>query len=415
MEQAKASALGPYRVLDLTDDKGFLCGKILADLGADVIKVEPPGGEPARHRGPFYQDIPHPERSLYWFAYNTNKRGITLNLQAAQGRDMLRRLARGADFLLESFPPGHLDSLGLGYEALSQINPRLIVTSITPFGQSGPCRDWKAPDIVAMALGGLTYVSGDPSRPPVRISYPQAHLFAGAYAAVGSLVAHHHRQARGEGQQVDVSVQQCCAWTSFHVPEYWDMVGINLKRAGMWRQYGHVLMRVLYPCRDGFISMSVTGGAATPQGFFRLLAWMEGEGMLGQLKGFDFRGWSASTATMEEARLVSDTFARFIETKTKEEVFRAALEMGFFAAPVSNARDLWQNEHLRARGFWVELEHPELGVSIPYPGPFVYMSRTPVTLRRRAPLIGEHNEEIYHGEMGLGREELASLKEKGVI
>ncbi len=409
-------ALGPYRVLDLSDEKGFLCGKILGDLGCDVIKVEPPRGQHSRNIGPFFGGKPHPEKSLHWFAYNTNKRGITLSLDAHRGRELFLELAASADFVVESFAPGYLDKVGLGYSVLSRTNPRLVLVSITPFGQEGPYRDWKGPDLIAMALGGLTYISGDVDRPPVRISYPQSHLLAGAYGAVGAMVAHHHRQATGEGQQVDVSMQECCVWTSFHAPEYWDLDRRALKRAGQYRTFGRdALMRIVYPCSDGFITAYIAGGAAVPKGFDDLLEWMDREGMLGPLKGFDFRSWDAWSSTPEQTRLISDVLAAFFRTKTKGEIFQAALKYGFFAAPVSDARDLWENPQLRARDFWVELEHPELGISIPYPGAFVSMSRTPIRLRRRAPLIGEHNQEVYQAELGLSSQELRRLQAEGVI
>ena len=189
-EHTPQSLLAPFRALDITDEKGFLCGKVLGDLGADVIKIEKPGGDPARSIGPFYHDIPDPEKSLYWFAFNMNKRGITLDIETADGQQIFKKLATTADFVIGSFPPGYMDKLGLGYSALSEINPQTIVTSITPFGQTGPYQDFKGSDIVAMAMSGLMYLIGDPDRPPVRISFPQAYLHAGVEGAVGSMVAH---------------------------------------------------------------------------------------------------------------------------------------------------------------------------------------------------------------------------------
>ncbi|MBI2911455.1 MAG: CoA transferase, partial [Chloroflexi bacterium] len=168
--------LSRYRVLDLADEKGQLCGRILADLGADVVKIEPPGGDPARGLGPFLHDTKDPEKSLSWYALNANKRGITLDLETEADQATLRRLAGEADFLVESFPPGHLDRLGLGYEALSGPNPRLIVISISPTGQEGPRARWATSDIVSMAMSGIMSVAGDPDRAPVRISEPQAYL-----------------------------------------------------------------------------------------------------------------------------------------------------------------------------------------------------------------------------------------------
>ena len=231
-EERKESMLGSFRVLDLTSDKGFLCGKILGDLGADVIKIEPPGGDPARSIGPFYHNIPQPEKSLYWFAFNNNKRGITLDIETRDGQEIFKGLVKTADFVIESFAPGYMDSLGLGYSALSEINPRIIVTSITPFGQTGPYKDYKASDIVVIAMMGWMYLCGDPDRPPVRISFPQAYLNASAEAAASSMIAHYYRETTGEGQHVDVSAQHSLITNAFNAPSFWEFNRIILQRAG---------------------------------------------------------------------------------------------------------------------------------------------------------------------------------------
>src|SRR3989338_8654583 len=188
-EKKTGGMLSPYRVLDLTDEKGLLCGKLLGDLGADVIKVERPGGDPARKIGPFYHDEADPEKSLFWFAFNTSKRGITLDIESAAGQATFKKLVETADFVIESFPPGYLDKLGLGYSALEKVNPGVIMVSITPFGQTGPYKDYKAPDIVAWAMGGVMYPWGDADRPPVHISHhSQAYLHAAGQAVVGALI-----------------------------------------------------------------------------------------------------------------------------------------------------------------------------------------------------------------------------------
>ena len=158
MNVKSEGSLSPYRVLDLTDEKGFLCGRIFAEQGADVVKIEPPEGDPARKVGPFYQNIPDPEKSLFWFAYNAGKRGITLNINSQEGQDIIKRLVKTADFLVESFTPGYMEGLGLGYRELEKINPRLIMASITPFGQTGPYAHWKGPDIVPWAMGGYMWM-----------------------------------------------------------------------------------------------------------------------------------------------------------------------------------------------------------------------------------------------------------------
>jgi crotonobetainyl-CoA:carnitine CoA-transferase CaiB-like acyl-CoA transferase len=192
--------LAPYRVLDLTDDKGFLCGKILADMGADVIKIEKPGGDLARNIGPFYHDIPDPEKSLSWFCYNINKRGITLDIESVDGKELFKRLVKDAHFVIESFPVGYMEKIGLGYKELEKTNPGIILTSISPFGQTGPYSNYKGSDITCMGMAVVMYLSGDPDRPPVRISSPQAFMCGSADAAAASLVAHYHRQRTGEGQ-----------------------------------------------------------------------------------------------------------------------------------------------------------------------------------------------------------------------
>src|SRR5262245_21790113 len=194
-----AGLLSPYRVLDLTDEHGILCGKILADLGADVIQIEPPGGSSARRLGPFYEDEAHPERSLFWWSYAANKRSITLNPASRDGRALLQQLVRAAHFLIESFPPGYLERLGLGYEALSALNPALIVGSGTPFGQDGPYARYRASDLNGMGMAGFMYVTGDPDRPPARVGVPHFYLHGAAAGATGAMIAHAQRVLTGQG------------------------------------------------------------------------------------------------------------------------------------------------------------------------------------------------------------------------
>src|SRR4029450_5891695 len=200
--------LSPYRVLDLTTHRGLLCGQILGDLGADVIHVEPPGGAPARRLGPFAGDVPHPDRSLFWWAQTRNQRSITLDLDATQGRDILRQLVRRAHFVLESDEPGAMAARGLGPDELRAVNPSLVSVSITPFGQDGPKAHWASSDLVLLAAGGPLYLTGDDDRPPVRLPVPQAGFHAAADAAVGGVIGHHARRRTGRGQHVDVSAQQ---------------------------------------------------------------------------------------------------------------------------------------------------------------------------------------------------------------
>src|SRR4030042_1298136 len=178
-----------YRALDLCDAKGLFCGRVLADFGVEVIQVEKPGGNPARSQGPFYHDRPDPEMGFYWLCYAANKKGITLNIETSDGQEIFRRLVEKVDFVIESFDPGYMASLGLDYASLARIKPALVMTSITPFGQDGPYRDFKASGLVCWSLGGYTWITGDADRPPVHISFPQAYLHAAAEAAVATLTA----------------------------------------------------------------------------------------------------------------------------------------------------------------------------------------------------------------------------------
>ena len=245
--------LAPYRVLDLTDERGQFAGKLLADLGADVIKVEPPQGDPARNRGPFVDDIPGPDRSLRWLAWNANKRSVTLDLSDAAGRDRFLHLAQSADFVLESFAPGRMDGLGLGYKALSEANQRLILVSISPFGQSGPYRDYQATDIVFWAMSGNMSISGESSGPPAHISDDcQSFLHAGGDAVIGALIALVQRRRTGRGQHVDLSIQEATARGLYQVTGSWDMTRRNLSRE--YRpSVGGGQLPWTWRCRDGYV------------------------------------------------------------------------------------------------------------------------------------------------------------------
>jgi len=401
--EEKESALAPYRVLDLTDERGFLCGKLFAGLGADVIKVEPPGGDPGRNTPPFYKDIPDPERSLFWFAFNTGKRSVTLDIETADGREVLRKLATTADFLVESFPPGYLDGLGIGYSALSQVNPRLIMGSITPFGQNGPYAGWKGPDIIPWAMGGYMWMTGEPGRAPVRISCPpQTYLHASAMTAVGLLLALCYRQMTGEGQHVDTSAQQCPTWMLTHTYTYWDLLKINIGRAGSYRHFGQVFLRTIWPCKDGYIAFMFAGGAIGAKGQRRIAELIDQAGMSDDwLRGLDWEDWNAAIVTQEEVDRVSQAFGQFFRTRTKAELLDEAVKSGIMLGSVNTVADIMTNPQLKARDYWEEVEHEDIGTTITYPGAPCKLTETPWRVGRRAPLIGEHNSEVFERELRL--------------
>ncbi|OGO30260.1 MAG: hypothetical protein A2Z29_09125 [Chloroflexi bacterium RBG_16_56_11] len=409
--------LSHCRALDLTDENGFLCGKILADLGADVIKIERPGGDASRRADGFWGGVPDAEKGLFWFAYNSNKRGITLDIEKVEGRDIFKKLVNTADFIVESFPPGYLDGLGIGYPALSRKRGGIIWASITPFGQAGPYRDFKGPDIVVMGMSGTLYQTGESDGPPVHISVPQAGLHAGADAAVGIMIAYYHRQRTGKGQHVDVSMQQSAAWFQANAVPTWEINGVNLKRAGAFRagMSKQVGQRQVWPCRDGYIFFNVIGGRTGAKSLSALVAWMEAEGGATDfLCNLDWNSFDMFTVTREEMDRITGPVGEFFRKHTRQELMEGAVSRGVSVGPLSSMGDLLANECLIERNFWMDLEHPELGTSITYPREFVKSSEMDCSTRFRAPLVGEHNAEIYQ-EIGLSRQDMARLGEAGII
>jgi crotonobetainyl-CoA:carnitine CoA-transferase CaiB-like acyl-CoA transferase len=409
--------LSHLRALDLTDDRGFLCGKILADLGVNVIKVERPGGDPSRHIGGFWGKTPTPEKSLYWFAYNSNKKGITLDIENPRGREIFKQLANTADFVIESFTPGYLHQFSIAYEDLSTTYPKLIWASITPFGSEGPYRDYKDADIVVMGMSGTLYQTGESDGPPVHISIPQACLHAGADAAVGCMVAYYHREATGEGQLVDVSMQQSAAWFQANAVPNYELNGGILKRAGAFRAgtSQNVGQRQVWPCKDGYVFFNVIGGRTGAKTLSSLVAWMNEEKLATDfLLRLDWNNFDMFTVTREVMDNISGPVGAFFLKHTRKELLQGAVPRGVSLGPLSSMHDLLEDECLKERKYWTQIKHPELKTSITYPKEFVRSSVSDCSIRFRAPLIGEHNSEVYK-EIGLSKADLSQLKLEGII
>jgi crotonobetainyl-CoA:carnitine CoA-transferase CaiB-like acyl-CoA transferase len=405
--------LSPYRVLDLTNEKGYFCGKILADLGADLIKIEPPEGDPGRNIGPFYHGQQDREKSLLFFAYNTNKRSITLNLQTNEGQEIFKKLAKTADFVIESFHPGYMDKIGLGYSVLKDVHPRVIMVSITPFGQEGPYKDWKASDIVAIAMGGLSHITGSPDRPPARVSVDQAYVIAGTQGAMGAMIAHYYREATGKGQHVDTSTQESVVLSALTVPQAWDLQKFIWPREGAFMSRARKRVRHLWPCKDGYIAWRLfTGGLGVKTR--AMVDWMKSQGKAGELAEINWQELDLLTVPEEKFYHWQELFGEFFKTHTKAELCREALARGIVLIPASTPKDLLADPQLEARDYWEEVEHPELGTTLTYPGA-LYKSSEVKWKIGRAPLIGEHNREVYEGELGFTKERLAAMKQSGII
>ena len=392
--------LSPYRVLELSSVRTVVCGQVLADLGADVIAVEPPSGSSARLQGPFFEDQAEPERSLFWWAHNRNKRSVTLDLEAPEGRNELLRLVKDADFLVEGFAPGYLDGLGLSYQILSDVNPRIIVTSITPFGQDGPKAGYGDSDLTLMAASSVISNWGYPDRPPVRFSIPQlAYLHAGSEAVVGCLIAHIEREKSGRGQRIDVSAQAALtiATGSLSLAGAWGAPGT--KRRGRAIIQGPLPLPFIYPCKDGFVDINFTFGATNGRRTRALMEVVYAEGFCDEATlNKDWRSYGellvSGREPLSELTRVTDCVERFTRAHTKDELHEIGSRKGLLLAPVNNIKDIIQSPQLKTRDFWVTIEHPDLNRSFLYPGAFAKFSEKPVQLRSRAPKLGEHNQEL---------------------
>jgi crotonobetainyl-CoA:carnitine CoA-transferase CaiB-like acyl-CoA transferase len=413
-EKRKNGLMSSYRVLDLTNEMGYFCGKVLADLGADVIKIEKPGGDPARKNGPFYRGNPDPEKSLYWFAFNTNKRGITLNIEKNKGQEILIKLIKNADFMIESYPPGYLAKWKLNYAELKKINPSLIMTSITPFGQEGPYAEYKGSNLIAEAMGGLMYITGEPNDRPLSTSFDYAYLHAGIQAATATMMAHYWKVENGLGQHIDLSIQEAVLITLYNAQMLWDDSHIVQGRYGgkLLRQE-KVIGGLVYPCKNGYVMWRLMGAEFAPR-LIPLIRWMEEEGMAGELKDVDWARFDMSRITQEQQDHWEGIFSKFFMSKTKEELYGETVKRGMTIFPINDVAEILQDPQLEERKFWEDVNHEELGERITYPG-------TPFKIKgfsfspRRSPLIGEHNQEIYCGELGISEEELASLMAAEVI
>lgn len=395
-------------------------GRLLADLGARVIKIEPPGGSPSRI-GPYYKDDVNPEKSLFWWAYNTGKSGITLDITRPEGKEIFKDLVLKADAVLESFDPGYLDNLKLGYNDLCEIKPGIILTSITPFGQKGPKAQYHASDLTVWASGAYLFACGNPDRAPTWISFPQAGLFGGTEGAIGTMTAIWYRNNTGEGQHVDVSMQESALSPNLNVLQMWDVSGVEFRRLGgaLYVPSTGVQQPIYFRCRDGYVMILVQGGNEPfISSSVRLVEWMEEEKMAPVwLTRLNWQtDYDATTMSQQTANMVGETVEKFTLTKTKAELYQeGAIKRKIMIAPVATTRDINEDIQLESRNYWEKLYHDELGDSVIYCGPFVKMSETPLKYKSRAPMIGEHNDEIFRRELGISPTQIDLLKQKEII
>jgi benzylsuccinate CoA-transferase BbsE subunit len=401
--------LDGVRVLDLTREPGFFAGRLLGDLGADVVKVEPPGGDPARRRPPFWGGRPDPERSLVWLALNTSKRGITLDVARSRGRELLLGLAARADVVLQTGPTGNL-----AWPDLQPRNRRLVHCAITPFGETGPRAGWRGSDLTVTATSGNLYSTGDPDRAPVRCTLPVSYYHGGIEAAVGVVFALLARERTGEGQHVDVALQEAMVMPNIGTAAMYAMTGNRGSRAGAFMRQEKSVAREIWPCKDGFVSFALRGGAARIPGLAAMVRWMDEQGMASpKLKAIDWKSYNHNLLTQAEVDALSAEFGAFFATRTMSELYRAACERNLMLAPINTAREITASAQLASRSFFVDVEDPVRG-PLRYPGAFARSTAAPIGIRRPAPRLGEHTTEIL-GELGVGAGEIERLRAEGVV
>ena len=398
--------LSELRVLELAHSpSGALCAKLLADQGADTIKVEPPGwGDQSRHDPPFLGDEPHPDRSSTFLAFNTNKRGVTLDVEQAAGRDLFRRLAGSADIIIESLPPGRMAELGLDYEALAKANPRLILVSLTYFGQDGPYANHQGDDLVAQAMGGYLYaVTGSAAKPPMGTALQQMEITAARNGAVAVMAALLRREQTERGTHIDVSTMEAAVSTPSGLIHPYTYTGRSPHRGG---SDGNVMDGMHLPTRDGEVTLTTAGTGGRP-----MQAWAE---FLEEPGLLDSR-FASRAGRMEHWEELHSLVAPKLAQWTNLDLMRETMARGLVVGLVQTPTQVVESPHLEERGFFVELEHPETG-ALKYPGPgFFIDGENSMEAARPAPRLGEHNVEIFGGELGLSLRELGLLRATRVI
>jgi crotonobetainyl-CoA:carnitine CoA-transferase CaiB-like acyl-CoA transferase len=416
-----ARALDDVRVLEVGSEPGAWCGKLLADMGATVIKVEPPEGDPTRNYEPFYEDQPGIDRSLYFWNYNTSKSSVTLDITTDAGRSVFQRLAAGANVIIDSMPPGYLGNLGLGYEEIKSLAPQIVMASITPFGQEGAYADYASTDLTALAFGGPVWSCGydDHTVPPVRGEGNQGYHTVCHYAVNAIMIALIHRQFTGVGQYIDVNMHAALNVTTEAGSYSWTVARDTVQRQTGRHAGTTPSAPVQIQCRDGRY-VNVGFPARTEEQWFHLLAWLDEEGLLESLGEYlDPPNFEAmrrgDLKALEQRRRVSEAMSGLAKRTDSFDLFSKAQKLGFQWGIVYAPEEVLGDPHFQARGFPVDVDHPELGSSFTYPGAPYKLMASPWEIRRRAPMLGEDNQRVYSTELGLTAAELATLKADGVI
>lgn len=391
------SMLSPYRVLDLTDERGEIAAMVLGDLGADVIKIEPPGGSPARFCGPLLSDAADTEQSLQFHSYNRNKRSIVLNPEEQVDRETLLALVASADILFESFPNSQLSQHGIDFEQLRVTNPQIVHVQISPFGTDGPAANWPASDLTIVALGGPVALQGVIERAPLRVSVPQVWRHAGVEAAVAALIAHTRMQQTGEAQLVDVSAQSAMTWTLLNSMGAAAIQGHDFERKGSEAQTGQITLPIIFECADGYIVAPPTKNL-----MMGIADWLVEDGIVNQAwANQDWDEYESALLTGKNREKLLQPFTQLCRKYKKNELLERGLNIGVSFAPVNTIADILDFRQLEEREYWLQTTLPN-GCVVRAPGLFARSTVTPLSVLRSAPSLNEHGTEI--------REELSRLK-----
>ena len=402
------------RALDLTDAQGFVCGRMLAAYGVDVIKIEQPGGDLSRLKAPYIGESVDPDKSIYWNTFNADKRDVTLDLTKEEGRRIFLDMVKSADYVIESYAPGYLESVGLGYSALKEVNPKIVLTSITPFGQNTTRKNWRGGELICSALGATMDNIGDPDRAPLLEPADTNTYYANICAVTASIMAHYHATITGEGDHVDVSIEECAANRNPQGQLSWSFNQKLIGRLGPFNKFGSAKVRTIWECKDGFVNWTMFAGPMGAKPNEALSNWMTEDGLYNPLAEITYwPDFDLSALSEEKLRSWEDAMAVFFKGHTKEEFRIEGAKRRLAATVLDGPDDRYKNHHLAARFFWEDIDCPELGdKKIALGRYFVQANDVDTYVHAKAPFAGQDNEEIFGREFGLDCE---ALRERGVI
>ncbi|MDP6422398.1 MAG: CoA transferase [SAR202 cluster bacterium] len=411
-------ALEGVRVLDISGPAGFYCTKLMADLGADVVRVDPPESDPDHSPGPFFGDEPDENQSLYRWHFHANKRSVALDISSAPDREVFDSLLAAADVLVDTLRPSEAQRLDLDAQTLRESHPALVHTTITGFGTVGPYVDYKATDIVAQAMGGLMALTGYPEDPPNQVGGEQAYHVASLHAAVGTLMALLSRDLDGKGADVQIALQDSISMATLQTANFnaYTWLGVLRHRTGLNHAFSsqskpttaRTYPPTLYQCLDGWIAYAQH--ADPPLAWQHFVEWLAEFGAEQELADPRFEDLEYRRERQWRIDIVLTEFAA---QHTAQELYHSAQRYMLLCSPVQNVEDLTKDEQLRDREFFVDVEHPELDRSFKYPGAPYKLSETPWQLRRRAPLVGEHSREVLGDWLGLSDAQAEAMLAQG--